>query len=64
MESCDAPLHNPKSAVCKLILNEKLLALSRVILRGILGDFGADWETKLKSVFREGRMDVNWINCA
>jgi hypothetical protein len=27
-----------------------------------LGDFGPDWETELKFVFKERRMDVNWIN--
>jgi len=29
-----------------------------------LEDFGPDWETELKFVFKEGRLDVNWINGA
>jgi hypothetical protein len=40
------------------------MGVSRAILRGILGDFGSDWGTELTFVFKEERMNVNWINGA
>jgi hypothetical protein len=43
---------------------KKILSLIRDILRGILGDFGPNWETKLQFGFKEGHMDANWINGA
>jgi hypothetical protein len=53
-----------KKRYLKINSEWKILALIRDILRGILGDFGTDWETKIKFVFKEGLMDVNWINGA